>query len=391
MLSRATYAGRICLSCRYQLRLIRPRPLPATTRLPRLALPRYSTAANHDADSNPPKSSQSEAEEGSETTGQVGRAPEQQDPESTTEGKQAESSTEAEPTPEASSEESRPESRPNESETNSVEVETDTSPLSSPDLPWEDLEAASRLPGSHSGSQRTESSRPKERGPRRKRGRNGVDIETASLGMNILGKEGHTIVLRDREDRRKKPDTLEEETPAKRFNIEGSLEEQDRDLTAEETRRNIEELRPGDSQNLVGREFEKLVTTLMEGFTTSQLEDYVCYFMRRAEGKSELMPESQQRHLLKRLTGQQRAEQRWAVRPRYSWIRQQFSWKPPKNYPWGNTMKEKLVLAMMRTCWQLQVMEETRYIGQVNTTVDPHILNLLLGKNLPLCHPSGLR
>lgn len=190
-------------------------------------------------------------------------------------------------------------------------------------------------------------------------------------------------MLRDREPRRKTPDTLEDETPAEGFDIGGSLEEQNRDLTIEETRRNIEELRPGDSRDLVGREFDKILKTIMDGFTSSQLEGYVCYFIRKIEGKSDLMAEAERKHLLRRLTGQQRAELRWPVRPRYSWIRQQFSWKPPKNYPWGSTMKEKLVLAIMRTCWHLQAMEETPYIGQVNTVVDPQILNLLQRKDLP--------
>ncbi|MBE3042196.1 hypothetical protein IMZ48_06375 [Candidatus Bathyarchaeota archaeon] len=150
------------------------------------------------------------------------------------------------------------------------------------------------------------------------------------------------------------------------------------DLTAEKTRRNIDMVRP-ESRDVMRSEFDKITSTLMDGVTVSQLEDYVCSFAGRARGKD--LSEEEQRAYLKRLTGPARSELTWSVPSRYSWIRQQQSFKPPKNYPWGHTLKEKLALAIMRACWNLQVMEDTPYIGETKLNVSFQILSLLLGKD----------
>lgn len=399
MLSRTAYAGRICLSCRYQLRLSRPRPLPATTTFPRLGLPRYTTSANGDTDSKA-KPAEFKTGEGEDQTRQDGSAPEQESPDAPAdpvpppEAKPAGTSAEPTPTPDTdparlptdpvSASKAGPEgpgSEPASSlEAKRTELETDVSTAES-ERSWKTLEnspqpRAQSPPRAHAEP----SSQPQERAPRLRVGRNDMNIETTSLGMNILGREGHTIVLRDRESDRKEPVFLEEDL-AKELDIEGSLEEQKRDITIEETRRNIDELRPADTCDLLRREFDQIKSTLMEGVTTSQLEDYVCYFMGGAEGKA--MSEAHKKDLLRRLTGHKRAQVRWPVKPRYPWISEQLSWKPPKNYPWGSTMKEKLALAIMRACWHLQVMEEMPYIGEVKITVDTKILDLLLGKAAP--------
>ncbi|SPO03876.1 uncharacterized protein DNG_06559 [Cephalotrichum gorgonifer] len=225
---------------------------------------------------------------------------------------------------------------------------------------------------------------PPSRGPRWRHSHGRIEIETPSLGMKILGKDGHTIVLRERASSRKDPTIVEEQRRVKDLDIERTLEEQDQDLTIEETMRNIEELRPSDSSDLLARQFSRILTTLMDGFTRSQLEDYVCHFMGGVKGGGDAVPDRGRSDLLRRLTGHMRAQLRYPVRPQYQWIRKQFAWMPPKDYPWGNTMKEKLALAIMRACWHLQAVEETPLTGEVEISADQRILNLLLGESRAL-------
>ena len=370
MLSRASHAGRICLSCRYQLRIARPRPLPVT-RLAQIQLPRYTTSTNNGTDAKP-KTPTTQTDERADPAREDAPAPELEASESTADA--------------TTSPESKPiEPSPAEAEQVLAEIEAAMASAAESEAEWTRFSEINKPKPPPKPRTTPEGARPVRNRPRRPRSRNGMEVETASLGMNILGKEGHTIVLRDRARRRKEPAALEEDDSLlKSLNLEGSLEEQNRDITHEETRRNIEELRPADSRDLLAREFDKIQSTLMDGFTSSQLEDYVYHFMAGEEGGNRANTEAHKKELLRRLTGQMRAQLRHPVRPRYGWIREQLSWNPPKNYHWGNTMKEKLALAIMRACWHLQTMEETPYVGDVQLTVDRQILYLLLGKQFAL-------
>lgn len=366
MLSKATHAGRICLQCRFQLRLTRPRPFPATTRLARFGLPRYTTRAGDEADAGKKPSEHKEGES-VEPAGEDGSAPEPE----------AQPSKESAPAPEAKTGGSFADLiSASKVESSGSSYKPAASPEFNPDEPAESpVESRAKIPVETAPL-------PSKKVPRWRSLHARVEVETTSLGMDILGKAGHTIVIHDREPReRATPEDTDE--PTKDLDIKGAMEDHKRDTTLEETRRNIEELRPGDSRDLLARESKQILDTLMGGFTSSQLEDYICHFMGEIEGGTAERSEAWRRNLVRRLTGHMKAQLRYPVAPRYGWIRTQFAWTPPKDYPRGSTMKEKLALAIMRTCWHLQVMEETPYIGEMELHVSKRILHLLLGKGPP--------
>lgn len=362
MLSKAAHAGRICLQCRFQLRLTRPRPLPATTRLARFGVPRYTTRAGDEAGAGK-KVEEHQEGESAEKDREDGPAQEQE----------AQASKESAPAPEdkakaafadlisaseaqyagstekaAAPLESNPDAAPVQRRAE-VPVDTAARPSNNKVPRWRSLHAR-------------------------------VEIETTSLGMDILGKAGHTIVIHDREPR-KRAIPQDVDGPAKDLDIEEAMKDHKRDTTIEETRRNIEELRPAESRDLLARESKQILDTLMGGFTSSQLEDYICHSMGKEESGPEERSEAWRKTLIRRLTGHKKAELRYPVAPRHGWIRTQLAWTPPKDYPRGKTMKEKLALAIMGTCWHLQVLEETPYVGDMELHVSKRILHLLLGKS----------
>lgn len=367
MLSKAAHAGRICLQYRFQLRLTRPRPLLATTRLARFGVPRYTTRAGDEAGAGK-KVEEHKEEESADKDREDGTALEPE----------AQPSKESAPVPEKMSGGFADMISASEAEHSELSNKPAAAPEPTPDDP--SVESRPRVPVATAP-------RPSNKVPRWRTLHPRVEVETASLGMDILGKAGHTIVIHDRE-LRKRTAPKDEEGPAYDLDIEGAMEDHKRDTTLEETRRNIEELRPGESRDLLARESKKILDTLKGGFTSSQLEDYICHFMGIVEGGGPAeRSEAWRKTLIRRLTGHAKAQLRYPVAPRHGWIRTQFAWAPPKDYPRGGTMKEKLALAIMRTCWHLQVLEETPYVGDMELHVGKRILHLLLGKNPPLSIP----
>lgn len=331
MLSRAAYAARICRTCRVQLQLNNAhyRPVLLTPRPLSFGRLRYSTNTSDDADRNP---------EAAEKL--------------------------VEETKEAGGEDTPPTAKPEPAETLGSEGDKPLDPAAKP------------------------------RPPRRvRRGINHrFDLETPSLGMDILGKPGHTIVLRDRKRKRREPPKVVEEDRDKddgsitnQLNLEGSLlEEQDRDITVEEARRNIEELRPNESRDLLAREFDELLNTLLDGFTTAQLEDYMSSSIAIKVGPRDVpLSDRKRRDVVKQVTGSLGTKLRYPVPPRYHWIKKQYSWVPPLDYYWGGSAKEKIALIIMRMSWRIQVMEETPHIGEVELKVDSSTLNFLLSMLFP--------
>lgn len=364
MLSKAAHAGRICLQCRFQLRLTRPRPLPATARLARFGVPRYTTRAGDEADAG--KKAEGHKVGGSaEKDREDGAAPEPE----------AQPSEESAPVPEEKTSEGIADMiSASEAEQSKLSNKSAEGSEPTPDDP--SVETRPKVPVDTAP-------RPSNKVPRWRILHPKVEVETASLGMDILGKAGHTIVIHDREPL-ERAEPKDEEGPAYHLDIEGAMADHKRDTTLEETRRNIEELRPGESRDLLARESKKILDTLKGGFTSSQLEDYICHFMGLAEGGGPAeRSDAWRKTLIRRLTGHAKAQPRYPVAARHGWIRTQFAWAPPKDYPRGGTMKEKLALAIMRTCWHLHVLEETPYVGDMELHVGKRILHLLLGKNPP--------
>lgn len=329
MLSKAAYAARVCRTCRVQLQLNNGhyRPAILTPQPLRFGRLRYSTNTTDDADRKP-ETAEKPVEEAKETVG----------------------------------EDTTPAVKSEPAETLATESDKPLEPTSKP--------------------------RP------RRNARRGInhrfDLETPSLGMDILGKPGHTIVLRDRKRKRREPPKVVEDgdkddgSIANQLKLEGSLEDQDRDITVEEARRNIEELRPSESRDLLAREFDELLNTLLDGFTTAQLEDYMSSSIAIKSGPRDVpLSDKKRRDVVKQVTGSLGTKLRYPVPPRYHWIKKQYSWVPPLDYYWGSSAKEKIALIIMRMSWRLQVMEETPHIGEVELKVDSSTLNFLLSELTP--------
>ncbi|CAI4218221.1 unnamed protein product [Parascedosporium putredinis] len=306
MLSRAAYAGRVCQRCRVQFTLnstlVRPillAPTPFPLKLPRL---RFSTNSPIDADVTPEPTEKPPAE---------GEALEQQDG--------------ALPPPDT------------------------INPTTATARSWAPLDAIVGEEGQTPDLTITRSRQKwkrKERVPRTR----GLDIEAPSLGMPILGQPGHTIAAAE--------DNEGGTAPLSGFDLEESLAEQKRDITVAEARQNITELQPREPRDLLAREFDELLNTLMDGFTVRQLADYVYHFITGKPAAS-----VEERDALIRPLTSHSASARHRTAPAFKWIQAQ------------------MALAIMRLCWDLKVMEEAPYIGELEIKADEDTLNFLLLEN----------
>lgn len=343
MLSRAAYAGRVCQRCRVQFNLnstlVRPvllAPTPFPPKLPRL---RFSTNSPIDADVTPEPTEKPPAE---------GEALEQRD--------------------------------------GALPPAGTVTPTTTTTRSWAPLDA---IVGEEGQTPDLTTTRPRQKWRRKERvpRTRGLDIEAPSLGMPILGQPGHTIVLRDRKKRKRRDDAAiqaaaeDDEGGTARlsgFDLEESLAEQKRDITVAEARQNITELQPREPRDLLAREFDELLDTLMDGFTVRQLADYIYHFITGKPAAS-----VEERDALIRPLTSHSASARHRTAPAFKWIQAQWSWVPPMDYPWGSTAKERMALAIMRLCWDLKVMEEAPYIGELEIKADEDTLNFLL-RTFPL-------
>ncbi|SPQ19694.1 550a54fb-33ab-4d36-ac77-174c6cc8d2aa [Thermothielavioides terrestris] len=99
------------------------------------------------------------------------------------------------------------------------------------------------------------------------------------LSVDILGKPGSAIVLREKRALSKKPrsaDPLRSDDDHETSVSPASLlPDETADETSEDVLLNIHELKPKETRILTDKQFRKLKRTLIEGFTSSQLESYL--------------------------------------------------------------------------------------------------------------------
>lgn len=192
------------------------------------------------------------------------------------------------------------------------------------------------------------------------------------LSIDMLGKPGHAIVMRDGGNRKKKKnpplaasDNAGSEPHANvAADIEADLDSQGETISLPQIMSNIGDLRPRDDKVLSQKEFNKLKRLLVNGFLATQLRKYLHWATTdvgretlAADGDAPLMP------------------------PEYRWMRMKKSWSalsaeeagavggvdaPLRNLPELAlaTAKEALVQDIMTEVWGLSVAEQQNRLGE---------------------------
>lgn len=191
-----------------------------------------------------------------------------------------------------------------------------------------------------------------------------------SLPIDILGKPGHALVLRDAGPRRrKKPEQIAPETPSDStspINFATIYESIETDVpSSAEVLQNIHELQP--TENILPRrEFEALKKTLSKGFTKAQLAAYIQKSSVAAEDKDEMA----------------------GLGP---WAWEKWPWTPEVESDSGTTdpllqgyvsrstaPKDRLAIALMRQCWGLGMQELQSQQGYLDVRVRDLQFDLLM-------------
>ena len=169
-----------------------------------------------------------------------------------------------------------------------------------------------------------------------------------ALPIEILGKPGAAIILRERGAiKRGDLEQLEaEELPETNGRLAESLENESADPGGDDALVNIHNMKPRESQMLSESEFVALKDALMQGFTRAQLESYISEFDSAAE-------QLEQREHQSRV-------------PRPPWVLEQREWRPIAADSFeakggklqgyvakSTTPKERVVLQLMRECWDV--------------------------------------
>lgn len=119
-----------------------------------------------------------------------------------------------------------------------------------------------------------------------------VSPEKEGLSIDMLGKPGSAIVLREKRAWRKKPQPVSDGAEAAQVDP-ASLLLQDAAPADEDILLNIHELRPKDEKILSEKQFTQLKNTLVGGFTGAQLARYFKEYetLRRLSGEENNTPE----------------------------------------------------------------------------------------------------
>lgn len=209
-----------------------------------------------------------------------------------------------------------------------------------------------------------------------------VLVEDASkLGVDSLGKAAEVIVLRDgRQWVRRAPsvEASSEKAADSGLKVEEFLDEQDV-LSLGDVVKNIHGLKP-ERQIVSAREFKSLFNTLLNGFTILQLEEYVVWHREQSileEIKDEVFGEDETPSEEPTIT-----EDVLPKRGEYAWMTEQAHWTPyvdgaveEAQYPLAGYImksmppKQRLVVQLMRECWDISIQELLDSNGRVDIRV----------------------
>ncbi|KAH6855222.1 mitochondrial inner-membrane-bound regulator-domain-containing protein [Chaetomium sp. MPI-CAGE-AT-0009] len=175
-----------------------------------------------------------------------------------------------------------------------------------------------------------------------------VSPEKEGLSIDMLGKPGSAIVLREKRAWKKKLEPVADEDSAAQVDPASLLLEKEASPADEDILLNIHELRPKDTKILSKKKFAQLKKTLMEGFTGAQLARYFKEY-----------------ETLRRLSEEENSDPEEAP-----WVLERQSWAPtvangaedvgPHLVGYvtrGMAPKTRLVVKIIRECWDVSSQE----------------------------------
>ncbi|KAI0204213.1 hypothetical protein F4808DRAFT_415081 [Astrocystis sublimbata] len=204
-----------------------------------------------------------------------------------------------------------------------------------------------------------------------------LDETSKSLGINMLGKPAHAIVMRDGGNKWEKKQNKFGPKKFGPFNaavkvepdtnvaasIQALLNSRHDDPDHDDVRSNIAQLEPTIDKVLTEKDFRKVQRLLADGFLNSQLLDYISWFKSQKTSSE------------------------------YEWITGRSSWSPLKVEPGASEgtvpslrgyiqedtpARERLVIRLMRDCWGLSIAELQNQMGEIEIKVRNHEFVLLL-------------
>jgi len=196
----------------------------------------------------------------------------------------------------------------------------------------------------------------------------------AELNIDSLGKPAEVIVLRDAGFHSNPRPEIEELKAIEKVDILTQLDSEKGLITQADVEKNIEEFKPK-TKIISWDELQKLQRQLVSGFTTSQLIKYSDAHGRRLKKRNE-EPELDTRN---DSIGVIRRRTEWA--PGISETGDKFEESTLRGYDSeAFTHKQRLVLLLLRQCWQLEAQEVVESIGEVELGVRSIELELLIGR-----------
>lgn len=189
--------------------------------------------------------------------------------------------------------------------------------------------------------------------------------EPEGLAVDILGKPGSAIVLREQRSlaRKRQAFALEfDDSGDAPVSAASLLPDKDTEVASDDILVNIHELKPKETRILTDKQFRKLKRTLVDGFTTSQLSSYI-----RAHQQTRQFNQDEQ-------TGLETTSL-----DEYPWILESRPWVPavqkaaqdvePRLEGYitrGMVPKERLAVRIIRECWDVsnqKILDQDGYLS----------------------------
>lgn len=196
----------------------------------------------------------------------------------------------------------------------------------------------------------------------------------AELNIDSLGTPAEVIVLRDAGFHSKPLPEIEELKEAEKVDILTQLNAERGLITQADVEKNIEEFTPK-TKTISWEELQQIQRQLVSGFTTSQLIKYSDAYGRRQKKEDE----EHEMGIRKGSIGAIIRKTEWV--PGISETGDEFEESALRGYDSeAFTHKQRLVLLLLRQCWQVEAQEVIESIGEVELEVRGTELELLIGK-----------
>jgi hypothetical protein len=196
----------------------------------------------------------------------------------------------------------------------------------------------------------------------------------AELSIDSLGKPAEVIVLRDTGFHSNPRPEIEELKAPEKVDILTQLDAERGLITQADVEKNIEEFKPK-TKTISWEDLQQIQRQLVTGFTTSQLIKYSNAF-GRWQNREEV--EEHEVSTRKASVGAIMRKTEWV--PGISETGDEFDESALRGY--GSeafTPKQRLVLLLLRQCWQVEVQEVIESIGEVELEIRGTELELLIG------------